>query len=200
MEEESILKGCIQGDNDAWDLFLDSYAKVIYSTIGWILTKYRLSYNIDERIEDIFNLVILKLVENNSRKLKKYSKTNKNSSFESWLHVVVKHITIDYIRKEGKATSLYKRNTEFQPDPDELNDTDYTSNPEKATSDRETLRKVARVIKTLKSREQLIIELLYVKELPTKQVAGILQTTPENIHAIAHRIRKKIRKLLKDSE
>jgi RNA polymerase sigma factor (sigma-70 family) len=111
---------------------------------------------------------------------------------------VATNITVDFLRKEGKTVFSYTNDEQdslFQGASYEM---ESSHNPEKVATDRETLSKVAEVIKGLRPNERLIIELLFIKGLPRDRIADMMQTSQGNINTIVHRIRNKIRAILPD--
>jgi len=77
----------------AWDLFLGRYRRLILATIK------RLVHDHDD-IMDVFSTVCQALSDDDCARLKRYvDAPRRGASFSTWLVIVVRNLTIDWLRK-----------------------------------------------------------------------------------------------------
>jgi RNA polymerase sigma factor (sigma-70 family) len=96
MDDILIIQRCIQRDPYAWNEFLATYSRLIYSTIYSILRVKRISLD-SSRIEDIFQEMIMMLMKDDYHKLRSFQSRN-GCTLGSWLRVVVSNFMISYVR------------------------------------------------------------------------------------------------------
>jgi RNA polymerase sigma factor (sigma-70 family) len=87
-----------QGDTRAaWDLFIDRYRRLIFATIRRIVED-------DDHVLEVFAHVCERLSANGLARLERYSEGDRRKArFSTWLVVVVRNQTIDWVRRrEGR--------------------------------------------------------------------------------------------------
>jgi len=191
LDENTLLKRCLEQDKKAWDVFVDRYNRLIYNAIVQTLNKYSVTSE-NQIVEDLFQTVFLSLIEYNYRKLRQFQGKCKLSS---WLHIIAVRITIDFLRKKSihlslngeteQERSIRERITNGNPLPDELIDQE---------EDKMIFNKVK---SELNAREQLFVELYYSRELSSTKVAKIMNITPNNVYQIKSRVREKMKEIVK---
>lgn len=106
MDEVLFLQRCIQREPYAWDEFLATYSRLIYSAIYSALKVKHCSCD-DSVVEDIFQDAVVFLMKDDCRKLRSFQGRN-GCTFASWLRVVTGNFTVSYVRalKLGKMEEL----------------------------------------------------------------------------------------------
>jgi RNA polymerase sigma factor (sigma-70 family) len=113
MDDLEFLQRCVKGERQSWDKFVDKYSRLIYNYIHSVLKAKGVSKFSQDNIEDLFQEILLALVQDNFKKLKSFKGRN-GCSLASWLRQVVINYTIDYIRKLKPVVSLDEEtNDEF---------------------------------------------------------------------------------------
>jgi RNA polymerase sigma factor (sigma-70 family) len=106
MDEALFLQRCIRREPYAWDEFLATYSRLIYSTIYSTL-KIKCCDCDNSVVEDIFQESVVYLMKEDCRKLRSFQGRN-GCTFASWLRVVIGNFTVSYVRalKIGKTEEL----------------------------------------------------------------------------------------------
>ena len=84
--EEKIVERCLQGDDAAWEVVVNSYAKRIYNL------SYRYTYRRDEA-EDLTQDIFIRVYQN----LKSFR--SESGSFQSWVMKIGRNLIIDHYRR-----------------------------------------------------------------------------------------------------
>jgi len=191
-DEIELLEGCLAKDKKAWDSFVERYSRLISHAIVQTLNKYSFPPE-NHVVEDLFHTIFLSLLENNCKKLRQFRMRCKLSS---WLHLIAARATIDFLRKQtgphsfslngepAKERSLKENITNGNPLPDELVEL------------KEEKRIFSQIQENLTSRERLFVELYYLRELSSSEVAKLLNTTPNNVYQLKSVVREKMKKIV----
>jgi RNA polymerase sigma factor (sigma-70 family) len=99
MDDSELLQSCIRGDKQAWNLFVDTYSRLVYKYIYSTFKARGRNLPDEGRLADIFQEIFLSLIKDNSRKLRSFRGRN-GCTLASWLRQVVINATLDYMRKE----------------------------------------------------------------------------------------------------
>src|ERR1041385_6396855 len=99
----------------AWDSFVERYRHLILATIR------RLVHDRDD-VMDVFSSVCTALPANDLARLRQFlNRPTHNARFSTWLVVVVRNLTIDWLRqRDGRRRAV------VPPDPSELQGEIYT--------------------------------------------------------------------------
>lgn len=108
MDDLEFVQRCVKKDKPTWDEFVDKYSHLIYSYIYSVL-KIKGSFISEENINDLFQEILLSLVQDNFKKLRSFKAKN-GSSLASWLRQVTINFTIDYIRRIKPSVSIDEEN------------------------------------------------------------------------------------------
>jgi RNA polymerase sigma factor (sigma-70 family) len=95
---------CTNGDKQAWEEFLIRYSRLIYTYIFSSARSSGIVFTSQEK-EDIFQEIILSLIDNNSRKLRSFRSLH-GCSLASWLRQVTINFTLGRIARRIPAFSL----------------------------------------------------------------------------------------------
>ena len=115
-------------------------------------------------------------------KLWKRLDTWRGENIKAWITIIANHTAIDLMEKEKR------RNQEPLNNYDSIEETNDQQEKE------EQLQQLEKAIQTLSEQDQQIIELFYRQKIPLKQIAQLLQQTPNNIAVKLHHIRERLKK------
>ncbi|MFO7611798.1 MAG: sigma-70 family RNA polymerase sigma factor [Clostridia bacterium] len=90
VNETDLIKKCQAGDSAAFDVLIDMYASRAYAVAFGVMGN---QHDAADMVQEAFIKVY--------RNIKKF---NFQSSFNTWLHRIVKNTCIDELRKKGKGT------------------------------------------------------------------------------------------------
>lgn len=170
MEEDKILyEKFLTGDEEAFNLIIKKYK----SNLIYFITRYVKNLEI---AEDIFQDTVLYILEDKE-------KYDSNYSLKTYMYMIAKSRSINYINKNEKIVEM----------PEDL--TDEKLLEEIICSD-ERKEKIQSVINKLKQEYQLVIYLTQIEGLSYKETAKIMERTESQIKTLAHNSKKKLKKLL----
>ncbi|MHA2039239.1 MAG: RNA polymerase sigma factor [Promethearchaeota archaeon] len=192
-EDFTLLNECISGKKEAWDLFVDRYSNLIYHSILGILKNYSVLFEHSE-VEDIYHSIFLSLIEKNYRKLRQYEGRDQ-CTFTSWIQVISKNHTINFIKAQKHHVSLDDDKDETRPLIEKMHD-NKVSVPDQMES-MEDKRIIKKAINDLPLSDRLFMKLYYVKELPPDEIANIMNVSVNTIYSKKKRTPEKIEKILK---
>ena len=115
-------------------------------------------------------------------KLWKRLDTWRGENIKAWITIIANHTAIDILEKEKRRNQEPLNNYDSI---EEIND-----QPEKE----QQLQQLEKAIQTLSEQDQQIINLYYLQKIPIKQIAQLLQQTPNNIAVKLHHIRERLKK------
>ncbi|MBL4659497.1 MAG: sigma-70 family RNA polymerase sigma factor, partial [Alcanivoracaceae bacterium] len=179
ISDKQLIRLFIQGDEPAQKHFIDKYRKWV---IGVAIKQFRLDvFN----AEEIFQIILLNLIEKDYHVLKTWQGKGKFSTF---LTVIVTRACIKYVNKDKKHQSLDDViTTNFQdsaPEPDELIDSINK------------LEIIQSRFLQLSERDQLLLSYRLIDELQPIEIAKILNmkaaTVRKAIHDALLRLKNKL--------
>jgi RNA polymerase sigma-70 factor (ECF subfamily) len=180
--ESELLKGCVSGKKESWTLFVKQYNKLLYHTIYKTLRVNGRPTDPDD-INDLFQEVFTSFCENNCKKLRAYD-PQKGVKLSSWLRMITVRMTIDHLRKSKPVASL-----------DALSVEPSQAGGQEGLLDEEAMELLREVIEQLSTKDKLLIELFYMKELPPEEIAQILKISPGALYTRKNRVLEKMRKI-----
>lgn len=170
----SIVRKVLEGDTDAFGLFVDRYGTLVYQVV------LRISGNREEA-EDLSQEVFI-------RAYRQLSQFRGEAAFSSWLYRIAWNLSMD---------RLDKRRKEAWVELDGLTEThtlnSATTEPYHAMDTAERKRALTLEIEKLDAPDRLLIELYYRDEKTVKEIAWILGIGESNVKIRLHRIRKKLK-------
>ena len=188
-DEKKLLERCLTKDKKAWDTFVERYNNLISHAILKTLEKYSFA-PASQVVPDLFHTVFLSLIDDNCKKLRQFKEKCRLSS---WLHIIAVRVTIDFLRKQSVPPSLNGKTTE------EISLREGVTNgnplPDSLIELKEEKKIFQEIKKALTSKERLFVELCYSHELSPTKIAGILNTTENNVYQLKSRVREKMRKI-----
>jgi len=185
--EDELLKGCISGDKEEWNIFIQRYSKLIYHTIYKTHRVNDKPANPDD-INDLFQEVFTSFCADNFKKLRMFDST-KGCTLPSWLRMITVRMTIDHLRKNRPVTSI-----------DDLSAEPSQACDQEAIIDEESIKYLREMIEELPAKDKLLIELFFMRELPPEEVAQILHISVGAFYTRKNRIIEKLRKIATDKK
>ncbi len=183
-DEKRLLAHCLKGDKAAWDTFLERYAGLIFHAITGTLEKYSFVSK-DQVSEDLFQRVLLSLMESRCKKLRQFRWRCK---FSTWLYTVAVRMTIDHVKKEDPGPPANNHVWASIPDGGPL--------PDKMVEMKEENIVFEKIKEALNPREQLFLKLCYDQELPVAEIAKILHITENNVYQLKRRVTLKMKRIM----
>jgi RNA polymerase sigma-70 factor (ECF subfamily) len=179
-----LIRNIIRGDKEAFDLLVKEYSSLVTSTIYKVFYKY--SFNAKkEDVEDLHNALFLSLMENEFKKLRQFKGI---SSLSSYIYVITTRFVVDFLRKQKKHVSI-------DCDETSLLVKDNGVLPDKAIELTEEEKTVKKIIKTLPPSDQLLLRLVFEKELSPNEVTKIMKISMVAYYNRKSRIMKRIKKM-----
>lgn len=195
--ERRLVARCIKRDEKAWSEFVDTYKRLIYSAI--IRTFNLVGYkNAEEAAGDIFQDIFASLLKDNCAKLRSFKWKN-GCSLASWLVVVAKNRTFDYIRN---VLSRKEITTSFREDPaheEGLSEYDefLCESFLKDLEDKEKISIFEKALKELPKEDIYLVDLIYFRELSYKRIAAILGKSIDAVYMQKKRVIDKLKNIIK---
>jgi RNA polymerase sigma factor (sigma-70 family) len=195
--EKELVSRCVKGDKIAWDEFVDKYKRLIYSAIlrAFQFVGYR---NTEEIAGDLFQEVFASLLRDNCAKLKSFKWKN-GCSLASWLLIISKNVTFDYMRRtfsrEKIMTSLAKDSKDdahLLKDTQSINES-FLNNLERE----ERINIFKKALKKLDKQDLHLVDLIYFREYSHSQAAAILKKSVDAVYMQKKRIIDKLKKIIK---
>ncbi len=170
----SIVRKVLEGDTDAFGLFVDRYGTMVFQVV------FRISGNREEA-EDLSQEVFI-------RAYRQLSQFRGEAAFSSWLYRIAWNLSMDRLDKRRKEAWI---------ELDGLTEThtlnSATTEPYHAMDKAERKRALTMEIEKLDAPDRLLIELYYRDEKTVKEIAWILGIGESNVKIRLHRIRKKLK-------
>jgi RNA polymerase sigma factor (sigma-70 family) len=173
--ESVLIKNAIAGDSEALSLLINKYKNIAYNLATSIVKD-------KESAKDITQDSFLKVLENIYR-------FNNESKFSTWLYRIVYNESIQYIKKNQKAsiTDIDIESAKIENYTEEI----LTSEDQYLDLD------LYQAIERLDENERNIILLFYLAEKSLKEINTITGLSISNVKVILHRSRKKLYENLK---
>jgi len=166
-----------EGDKRQWDEFVEQYSALIYSVIRKLLLLYRKEVQ-DWDLNEIFQEVFVRLIKDEYRLLKTYDPGK--AALSTWLTIVTRSTTIDYLRRIP---------AQHQP----LDNIEVAS----SNDENEVFSSIDLPKHLLTSRQKLVLELLFEKDLDVSEAAAVLGVDAQTIRSTKHKALEVLRKYFK---
>lgn len=173
------LKGCVQGDSEAWSQFCDQTIRLVVASIRRVCPSGKTPSG--EDMDDLVQAVYVKLLRNDRRLLRSYDPSR--ASISTWITLIARSVTIDALRKKSLETrpldeaSATPENTPGHTTPDM---------PPIPTS-------------ILTARQRLVLSMLFEDGLEIADVAKVLDVNPQTIRSTKHKAMERLRAHFGDS-
>lgn len=168
------LAKCVQGDKAAWDLLVERFASLIHRACSRTFRRYLGEAGASD-IEDATQEVFVRLLKDDYRLLKSYDSSR--ASFATWVTLVARSTAIDLLRRRR---------------------------PPEAPLENGGARLAAREVRAdepidpppgvLSPRQQLVLHLLFDRELDVREVAQLLSVDEQTVRSTKHKALTALRK------
>ena len=175
---DELLAKCLEGDEQAWDAFVDRYAPVIYSAVLRTL-RGRDAPGESQTAEDIAQDVFLRLIRGDRRLLRTYDP--QRASLTTWLTIVARSTTIDALRRK-RLPRVALDDAPVLPDTRETD----TSSSCRPTQD------LPRGLLT--ARQELVLRLTFDQEMEAAEIAKVLRISPQTVRSTKHKAIERLRR------
>jgi len=165
----------VRGDRGQWEHFVRSVSPVVNHVIRHTLS--RSGKNASEA-GDLLQDVFVKLCRRDFELLKKYDPHR--SKLSTWVAVIARNIAVDHLRKRRPVTLSI----------DDISEPKDNPPPETA--------RIEIPINRLPPRQQLIMKLLYEKDLTVREVARLMGIKEQSVRSARHKAIASLRSLLGD--
>ncbi len=166
------VTACLMGETRAWQDFVGIYKPHITKTVQWTLQHNGAHAHLASDTEDVVQEVFYRLVRGNYRLLETWN--SERGTFTTWLTVVSRSATIDYLRNRGNSERCKALHIPLDECPELLADTVIAD---------EALNLPRGV---LSPRQQSILHLLFEKDMTPEEIAAFLDIHPQTVRSIRH--------------
>lgn len=182
---DSLLELCIQGDQNAWAVFVKQFSPLVRWAIRGKITQTTKPVN-EHDIDDIHQQTFMRIWQNNRLKTLLHAR-----SLTSWLVVTAQNTAVDYLRL--RKVSDLRPQEELDEFPDSL------SRNQRTDADANQLyERLDRLLSTLPLREQRIMTLELFYDFKHKQIAQVMDMPVNTVSTVISRIKHDLCKKLKE--
>lgn len=171
-EDQRLYGDFLEGNQMAFNTLILKYK----NNVIYFISRYVKSIDI---AEELFQDVILYVLENKE-------KYNSNYSFKTYLYIIAKSKSLNYLKKYNKQTMVLEEITDTVSE-DKLLDIIFSN---------ERKEKISKVISQLKTEYQLVIYLTQIEGLSYNETSRILNKTEKQIKNLVYNAKKSFKKLL----
>ncbi len=191
-EEAALLAGCIRGQKDAWDEFVDRYSSLIYHQIHRCLGAHT-AHAMREDVEDLYHSVFEALLERDRRRLRQFKG---RCSLASWVVLITRRIVIDTLRKRRATVPLDAEDHDGIALHERMPDT--KPNAEEETLDSERVEQLKDALQRLTPEDRLLANLVYQRDASPDEIAKVLNISKGAVYTRKTRLHEKLRELLEE--
>ncbi len=171
------IKRLVHGDKREWDVFVEHFSAVIYSSVFKIFSlhiKQIDKWDIKEVVQEVF----IRLIKKDYHLLRSYRSSK--ASLATWLAIVARSTTIDFLRKSKPKTVSIEQEI--------VNSIVYEDSKVSSIN-------IPYVL--LSSRQKLVLHLLFDKGMDTSEISELLGIDVQTVRSTKHKALKKLRKFFK---
>lgn len=171
LDDEVIVSRCLAGDQAAFAFLVNKYKEAVHAYAYHKVLDY-------QEAQDITQEVFIKAYE-------KLAQLKWPHRFQSWLHTIV----------SNECKMWFRRNSKDRRQEMPLEDVPVGNLNElavRAHGDEDIKLTVRSAMETLPTDSQLALSLYYMSDLSTKEVAGFMGISPNNVGVKLHRARKQL--------
>jgi RNA polymerase sigma-70 factor (ECF subfamily) len=187
--DRKLVLRCQKGDNSAFRTLVEKYHKKAYSVaLGMV-------HNPEDALDITQEAFI---------KVHKYIDNFKgSSSFYTWLYRIVINLCIDFLRREGRYSTVGYDDALTHADreveqSDLLSQSDRAATPSQELGRKEVGEQILKAIEALSANHRAVILMREVEGLSYREMAKILSCSQGTVMSRLHHARHKLRKLLRD--
>lgn len=187
-DDKTLLRRCRQGDEQSFRKLVYRYQKRVFSIAFGML------HNTEDAL-DIVQEAFIKV----HRHLEKFHGT---SSFYTWLYRIVVNLCIDFLRREGRHTSMDYDDTIQHQEECLQGDTSLLrgipqGDPVKVLQNKELGEQIMMGVERLSANHRAVILLREVEGLSYEEIARVMQCSKGTVMSRLHHARSNLRKYLR---
>lgn len=168
---KTVIRRAKNGDNDAFSVIYDEYAKRIFRYI-YLRIRHK------ETAQDLAGDILLKILE-------KLDTFDIDRNFDAWVFAICRHTMIDFFR-----TKKEKANIDMTTVADEHSlDAEVTR--------MQLYQELFTLLEDLRPVERDVIELTYFAGLNSREISEVIGKSSSNVRIIRHRALQKLKTFLK---
>lgn len=195
-DDSELYTAIANGSTDPvlWKRFVDRFSKLIYHAIYRALARQG---NVNrEEVQEVFQAFFVKLLEDDRLLLKRYRGTNGCSPYSYLVHVAV-YLALDHVRyTQRRVRRVTLMDPLLPPIQGESDDDQQTPSPVNQLIQAEEVQQLRSLLDSLRPRDRLFYELVYVQGRSMSEVGRILQVTDSTVHVLHFRLKERLKKLL----
>ena len=169
------LAACLRGEKVAWAAFVDRFARVIFAAVQRTLRPRAANVEPAE-VQDVAQEVFLRLVRADYRLLRTYDPDK--AGLSTWLTIIARSVAMDHLRRRTQTVAL--------EDPD-------AQLAQPAEQPGEAAAAVDVPPGLLSPRQQLVLRLLFDREMSVADAAALLGVSAQTIRSTKHKAIRKLR-------
>jgi RNA polymerase sigma-70 factor (ECF subfamily) len=167
---------CLRGDAQAWASFAERFVPVIHSAVNRTLSTYGSGAQ-PGNAEDVVQAVFVRLLENDRKLLRSYDPAR--SSLATWLGLISRSTAIDQLRRRGS----HRRG-----------DASAVAPASQDCSPPKTPKLPAIPEGLLSGRQQLVLHLIFDRDMDVPEVADLLGVEPQTVRSTKHKAIDRLRR------
>jgi RNA polymerase sigma-70 factor (ECF subfamily) len=179
MDEDDLIRLCLDGDQAAFDRLVGRYHRGIYNMI------YRMLGNAEDA-SDLTQETFLRAYT----RLETY---HLGRSFLAWIRRIAANLCIDHLRQRGQPTLSLDERLESGL---EQADDSPGSSPAQATEMAEDSRRVLAAVQQLPPKQRTVLIMRHIEGMTLEEIAGALRLPLGTVKVNLFRGRQAVRKLV----
>lgn len=180
LKDEDLVARCREGDKQAFGVLVQRYMKKAFG-IAFDYTRDR------EAAKDLSQEAFL-------RAYLQIKRFDGRSTFYTWFYRIVVNLSLDYLRRRGRAR--WERFDETAENPAERAPMVDSSTPDRVLMAQETVLRVARAVETLPTSHRTAFLLRNHQGLSIPDIARVMKTTDGTVRVFLHRAVAALRQTL----
>jgi RNA polymerase sigma-70 factor, ECF subfamily len=178
--DADIIRWVLEGNTSAFEKLLAKYKNYVFAIVNRHIPR--------DQVEDVSQEVFLRVYQS-LRKLKNAD------SFKTWLSAITLRTCYDYWRKRyrSKETPVSTLSSEQREWIEQTISDTSSEDWEKRGREKEAREVLEWLLALLNPAERMVIDLVYLEGLSSKEAAGLLGWSEANVKVRAFRIRQKLR-------
>jgi RNA polymerase sigma factor (sigma-70 family) len=180
ISDTELIQLFIRGEDLAQKCFIEKYRKWV---IGVAIKQFKMDvFN----AEEIFQIVLLNLIDKEFKVLKSWQGKGK---FSTYLTVIVTRACIKYVKKDKNHVSI-------DDSPQALDYKSSSANPEEFIDSIHRLETLQKHFLQLSARDQLLLSYRFIDELEPIEIAKIVNMKPATVRKAIHDAVLRLKKIL----
>ncbi|MBN1256505.1 MAG: sigma-70 family RNA polymerase sigma factor [Planctomycetes bacterium] len=176
---QDLLASCLQGKPRAWDAFIKQSSPIIFGAVQRVV-RARTRDDLVFGVEDITQEVFLRLVKDDYKLLRSYNPDK--ASLVTWLNIIARSTTIDFLRKKQLPTVP-------------LDPAYHSQVVDKKTGKEDVPVTIPPDL--LSPRQKLVLQLFFDRNLDIPEISNILKIEEQTVRSTKHKAISKLRDYLK---